>query len=265
MTPEEKTQAAGEFTAALAATAPTGARYLSAEELTRLAEAAPLADLSLYNIEREMLELIDAREQAEAEGELPETLAVIDRQIRAYFTAEVRKVDGIARYINHCKVQAAVAKAEAERLSTWARRWENRLERVKAATVYALAAVGLKKVESAENRLRLQKNPASVEVYDVAALPDKYQSITIKMPVAAWLALKAVGSPDLPWDAISVGPREVDKRAIADALKRRVSCPECGNEHHPLGTCPTCDGKGTLPAAVPGARWAAETEHLRVE
>jgi hypothetical protein len=192
--------------------------------------------LSLYQIETELLQLIEAREEAQAEGEMPETLAVIDQQIQEYFVRECRKVDGIARYINLCKTQAAVAKAEADRLATWARRWENRLERVKAATVYALGAVGLKKVESAENRLRLQKNPASVEVYDVALLPDEYIRVTYTLPLPEWKRIRtALGeSESAAW------PRtDVDKRAIAEALKR-------GEQ-------------------IQGARWAEPSEHLRCE
>jgi hypothetical protein len=233
-----------------------------------------MTSLSLYNIETELAQLIDAREQAEAESEPPETLAVIDQQIQAYFVAEVRKVDGIARYIHNCKAQAAAARAEGDRLYRWGARWESRLERVKAATIYAMGAVGLKKIESAENRLRLQKNPASVDVYDVKALPDEFLNATVRMSMSRWKQIveAARDQPELfPWLSDTVVNTDVDKRAVAAALKARVPCPHCDSvgksidiEAH-IVDCPQCEGEKTILVTVPGARWAPETEHLRCE
>ena len=199
--------------------------------------------LSLYRIETELAQLIDLSEELAAvenpEAATLDARAEVHKQIVKYFEAEVRKVDGIARYIHHAKAQAAAAKFEADRLMGWARRWENRLERVKAATIEALHAVGSKKLESAENRLRLQKNPASVDVYDVAALPQQFLTVNVRMPLAQWLDLvRDKGQwteQNMPLSIVS----DVDKRAVAEALKARVECP--------------------------GARWAPETEHLRCE
>lgn len=237
-----------------------------------------ITGLSLYKIETELAQLIDLSEDLAAvekpDAETLDARAAVHQQIMKYFEAEVRKVDGIARYIHHAKAQAAAAKTEADRLMGWARRWEARLERVKLATIEALHAVGSKKLESAENRLRLQKNPASVDVYDVTALPDEFLNVTVTIPLPAWKEIlyaarnagQSISDEAALWIENSKPISQADKRAVVDALKARVKCPSCGDwPKEFIETCNRCENKRTIPATVPGARWAPETEHLRCE
>ena len=57
-----------------------------------------MGNLSLFQIEGELQELLTLRADAEAEGEMPEVLAGIDARIQEYFSREVRKVNSCLLY-----------------------------------------------------------------------------------------------------------------------------------------------------------------------
>jgi DnaJ-class molecular chaperone len=57
-----------------------------------------------------------------------------------------------------------------------------------------------------------------------------------------------------------------DTERIRDALAQRVPCKQCGGDGHRRceDRCPECDGAGTIPNTVPGAKLLERGEHLRV-
>lgn len=163
---------------------------------------------------------------------------VLDARIalEAYMSAEIKKVDNIAGFIRVCGKQAELAGAEIERIRARRDAWLARAERVKQICIHVLKAFPTKRVESALNRLRLQKNPASVYVFDATLIPSHMVYVTVRMTETQWKHLLSI-------DPMSLNPnmvkdREISLSTVKDALKS---------------------------VEVPGARIADETHHLRVE
>lgn len=234
--------------------------------------------LSLYQIEVQLQQLIEARDEAEAEGD-SQAVAVIDQEIAAYASREVRKVDSIANYIRHCEAQAELASAEAARLKEAAGRWAARAERLEQATLAAMQAHGVRVLESATNRLTVAKN-GGVEPLEtnLASLPPEFCFVNGKIPLPLihdfldYLAGRNEDRQKL-LAGLSSGARP-DDSAIRKALAERVPCPECsavGTLDRPktsgdtVRACEKCNGVGTVPREVPGARLLPRGVHLRIK
>lgn len=220
-----------------------------------------LPALSLHRIETELMQLLEAREQAEADGELPENLKVFDVEIQRYVDAEIRKVDGVARAIRAAYSFAEEARFERERLEAREKAWTARAERIKAAALYAMQAAGVKVIETATNKLRLQKNGGlqPLEIDDEESLPVQFRVATVTM------SLRLLRS--ICRDLTEAQSREIaktvtsaDTGALRAALSQREMCPA----HDGMG-CEVCGGLGVLPKKIPGARLLDRGVHLRVE
>ena len=232
-----------------------------------------MKSLTLYEIEKELVELLELREEATAEGALPDELALIDKQIAEYMTREVKKVDGVANAVRIYRYAAYQDLAEARRLTERANMWNARAQRVKEAALYVMGSLGLTKLETPRNTLRIQKNSGlePLEVPILENLPWRYRTVTVEIPWDDWASL--------PWQVDAkknavLKSQGYSNTSIREALKQRVKCPECeGNGKSssalsgaPAGErCPRCEGKGTVPATVPGARLLPRGEHLRIE
>lgn len=217
-------------------------------------------NLTLMQIETELLELCQLRDELAAEVQVSEegaaernaALEAVDAQIEAYVQREVQKADNIAGFLRECKGRAAALKAEEERLRAKRKRWEENEQRVKDRVAEVLAmqvdpqAIAaahqnqvLKRVNGRTSELKLCKSPGSVEVTDMSLLPDQYKSVTVTLPLSRWEdvldALLDAGK-DAAWSGVAPEPQP-DKRAIAAALKA---------------------------GPVPGARLVEDSVHLRI-
>lgn len=112
--------------------------------------------LSLFQIETELLGLIEARADAQERRSQPgmqedsgitEELATIDGLIRDYMKREVAKVDGIALTVKEFAARAKVHKEAAEELLAKARHEEETVERIKAMVLNVMQEVGEKKFQ----------------------------------------------------------------------------------------------------------------------
>lgn len=273
MTPEERTGLATELSNALS------------RELTK---PEPLPPLSLYRIEVELQELLEAQEDAEAAGDA-DALAVIAERVKQYVLAEVKKVDRIAEATRACAVFAEECEKEAARLTAMAKRHRNRMERIKGAALWAMQALGVRRLDTPTNRLRVQAN-GGVEPLEVTAkveeLDPALRTITVTMSQAVWnRVFSGRGIPGTDRDLMKV-TMSPDNDAIRAELKKRVPCPECDGEgktvcshrnateqdkecpdcdENGMESCPRCEGSGTVPTTVPGARLLPRGVHLRVE
>jgi Gp157 protein len=237
-----------------------------------------MSNLSLYQIETELQELLDLRENVVAAGELPETVAAIDSRIQEYIHREVKKVDGICAMLRAFQDAAARARNEAERIFARVKAFEAQEARLRAATLAAMRAHGVTKLETPENTLRIQGNgglePIELEYAGqtleyAGQIPSEFVDVEVWMPQAVWDKLCEDGEPQnwrIVWHVV--------KQRIREALKQRVKCPECDGDGKsrsalsgaPAGErCPRCEGKGTVPAAIPGAKLLPRTERLVVE
>lgn len=139
--------------------------------------------LSFDAIETQLAELLELRETAEAEGELPETLAVIDKQISEYMAREIKKVDGICHAVRTYEMAAEHDRKESERLTARAKAFEARVERIKETAKAAMLAHGVRVIETPEHTLRVQGNGGlqPLQVLDQTLLAEHFRTATVTM------------------------------------------------------------------------------------
>ena len=233
--------------------------------------------LTLYSIEAELQQLIDARILAEEDGALPDELAVIDKLLAEYMAREVRKVDGIAHAVRAFQNAAVEAQNEARRINERAKHLEAQANRIKAAALAAMQAHGITRLETPTNRLRIQTNGGvqPLEIHEVHMLAGGLQRTTITITGDAytwlWEIFEDRNIPMHPLLKLALtNPKwEPDTERIREALTKFVPCPECHKDGIPsakqLVECQRCGSRGAVPATVPGARLLERGFHLRVE
>jgi Siphovirus Gp157 len=165
-------------------------------------------DLTLYQIENDLLDLIQMREQTleEADGvralvgsqsqEYADALydvKVLDGQIAEYVKAEIRKADNIGALWRHFTMMRDAAKAEAKRLDQLAKGWESRLDRLKAVCQAAMETFEWRAgkprvIEGRTTKLYLKANGGrpAVEISNSELIPDEFQRITAEMSGDVW-------------------------------------------------------------------------------
>lgn len=143
--------------------------------------------LSLYEIERELAELLAAREEATE----PEQCTELENAIRLYVEGQVRKVDGVRAYVRNCEAMAAAAKEEAERQAERARVWTEKGKRFKQFILDVMQAFGLKKLEGRTGTLTVCSNGGKqpVTITDETLVPDEYCSYTLTFTGAEFAEL----------------------------------------------------------------------------
>jgi transcriptional regulator len=178
-------------------------------------------NLSLYNIETELLDLLRWREELIENREMtPEemnaTLRACDDQIREYVTREVQKADGIAAYLRECESRVATLKAEAKRVKELADVWQTRHDRLEDLTRGIMQQIGKKVIEGARSTLKLAKNPVSVEVAQPDLVPSPYQRVEVKLTLDLWTRITA---------RVMTTEKKGDEM-LAEVLDTKVSAPE---------------------------------------
>jgi hypothetical protein len=191
-------------------------------------------DLSLYQIEAEILNLMLIREalteDADADPkEIEHDLAVIDGKIQECISSDVRlnKVDGVAYYCREFRARAEAAKEEKKRLALREQLWETRAERFEEYVKNVMLMTGQPRLEGRANTLKLVKNPPSVEIGQSELVPEEYQMVEVRMPLEIWRVLHAyLYDQDIDTGPLSIKP-SVSKSKIAEALKRGDGVPGC--------------------------------------
>lgn len=143
-----------------------------------------LATLPLYKIESELLELLALAEEHDLD---PEAKEAVEKQISDYFSAEVRKVDGIAGAIHRCDSALAEIGEEIRRLRKIEDAWEARMDRIKACTLRAMQDHGIRVLETATNKLTVCGNGGKQPLYvDPERESDEYCDVTVTLPLTVW-------------------------------------------------------------------------------
>ena len=240
--------------------------------------------LTLFDLERDLVELMEF--SAEAQTEEEQTTAL--RLIGEYLEMRADKVDAIRGYLKHCEMTAACAREEAAAQSARAKAWEARAQRLKDACVSVMQSFGEKRLQGRTGDLKVQANQPAVEVYDVSLLPPELCNVDIRLSGKTWAAwadlvnrfrpvieLCSKVFADLwyqPGRPYVIPEWLPDKKAIAEALKR--PCAVCdGGGKNGLATletggervalrCGECNGTGHQ--LVPGARLLTDKQHLRI-
>ena len=226
------------------------------------------ADLTLWHIESALLELLDAREEADT----PEAVTACDEALAEYVAREVQKVDNIRGLIKHCQVVARAAREEARDQEARARAWERREERVKAFVQVVMEQFNLPRLEGRAGRLMLKGNGGlkPLEITDPAVIPEEC------VRYAGWISGRMMRQlrEELNFALLSSADmyleRVVDNDAVRRALKTCEVCHGSGEvtvdaEYSEAcgGTCPACAGSGL--GGVPGARLRDRGKHVEVK
>ena len=230
---------------------------------------------SLYRILDELMELQALAEEPDLTDEEREAIA---KHIGEYLSAQVvgRKADGIAATVRECNARATIAAEEAKRLVKHAEEWMARADRIKASTLRAMQEHGVKVIETAGNRLRIQGNGGlqPLDVFAAQEVPVELRRVSLTMggdehvKFFALVAKSGLSQEDKIrlLRVLEAAHWEPDGSAIRDALRgARVQCPECKGVLDVNKGCERCAGVGTVAPEVPGARLLARGQHLRVE
>jgi hypothetical protein len=239
---------------------------------------------SLFVIEHGLSDLFDARQELEEQVCFtPEEQAdkraaqdAVDLAIVEYVTAEIRKVDNIARFLIELKARRAAVLAEIQRLEGITRACENTFSRISEIVLQIMRDTDTKKLEGKLSSLRRQANGGvlAVEVVQPDLVPEEFQRVTVQMPLSMWEGLAELVSTE-GLTKVKRTSQKPDLTAIRKELEKRVPCPACKGKgrvvdpdpeanHEIAIICETCGGEGTVSNGVPGCRLAERGEHLRV-
>lgn len=243
----------------------------------------PLPAMPLFEIDRELTELLALREEIDADASthgpadadellLNESRVAIDTRIQQYIAAHLRKVDSIAHVIREFTARADVASAESVRLSKRAASWKSQAQRLKDYVLQFMtrATPPITHVESPTNRLRTQASGGVValDVYAPADVPAELKRYAVALTQEQLLTLcswaQAV-EDDAMLSLLEHARGTPDAEAIRSALAQHVVCPACNGVLDVINGCEKCANKGTVPREVPGARLQERGVHLRVE
>jgi hypothetical protein len=187
---------------------------------------------SLFVIESAFSDLMEAREELEMQPSFaPEdeaarlaALVEVDKAIVEYVTAEVRKVDNIARYLQELKARIAALAVERERLRRKGVACERAEERIKEMVLQVMRDTDTKKLTGNVGTLRRQKNSrAAVGIVQPELVPDEMKRVTVTMPLVFW---KFARLNSLCED-MRVSDPEPDLTAIREALEAGRGVPGC--------------------------------------
>lgn len=239
--------------------------------------------LSLYDRESEWKQLEEMLAEP-FEYETPELVEYVKKT----FLALQEKRDSFCAFLAWLEGQQHMGEQEQDRLEYRIKRIEaarKRLEKLAIDTIRSLgpdAKGKWKRLEGQTSTLSLAKNPASVEVVDLDAIPDEFKQVTLTMTVSmeTWALTQALPFfPPLSKDAVV----SVKLKEVGAALKEMLPCTECGelgvvngefgtttgaqpeDLHYgkmPLVICPKCNGEKQVPRQVPGAHLVTDRVRL---
>jgi hypothetical protein len=182
---------------------------------------------TLYELEDNLQALANSIALAEDESARQLILSEIGQALRK--TKEKR--DSVVAFLQHCEQQQKFADAEIKRIEkrkAFIASVEEQLECHIVRLIEQFAPPDRKGVQRLEGNLssmRIQKNPDSVLITDLSAIPAAYKHVTLTMPAYVWEALlNCLGLDDRKEFESRVEKTEYrpDKKAIAGELKNGV-------------------------------------------
>jgi hypothetical protein len=225
-------------------------------------------NLSLFQLESELRELMDFRDSEELTAEEREA---VDNQIRVYVAKEITKIDNLRAYMRHCQIMSQAAKEEAELQAKRANSWKNRLDYLKGCCLDAMNLMGKKKLEGRTGYLLAKANGGkqALTIYAPSLIPENLVIYRGYMRPEAMAAIpeQVRGRQDFIFE------REPLNEALrAELEKPCMTCIGVGQiqagqtAFSPLGAthqCPKCNGDGKQ--TVPGARLEPRGSHVEVK
>ena len=185
---------------------------------------------TLYELEDNLQALVDSIDLAEDPAARESIFEEIGRALQR--TADKR--DAVVAFLRHCQSQLRFADAEIERIQkrkASIARVQEELESYLVRVVEQYATPdrrGVQRLEGNFSSLRIQKNPDSVLITDVEAIPLAFKQAILAMPAHVWEALlQTLELEDRKICESRVEKLEFkpDKKAIAADLKRGTEVP----------------------------------------
>jgi len=217
----------------------------------------------LFDTRQELIDQVAFTDEQIAENQA--ALDAVDAAIVETVTAEVRKVDNIARLLIEWRARREAIAEEMVRLGFIHDALERNEERLKGMVLEIMRDCDVKKLEGKIGTLRRQQNGGvqGVDIRQPELVPEKFQRATVTLERSMWEIIKkqyCLGEFDFHKESI-----EPDLTAIGEALCKRVPCPACAHVPGPIRrTDCVCGGEGTVPGSVPGCVLKEKGEHLRV-
>jgi hypothetical protein len=193
--------------------------------------------LSLYKIDLELLDLQRQREAflSDAEmtpQEIAESVGAIDGEIEAYLrNALSNRADQVADYLLECEARDENLAAQMTALREKREMWQQRRQRVESAVLQLMQRAGSKNIE---DRLKVKRNPPSVDVAQPELVPAPYQRITVTMSKALYDRINQAlfggdktSSLFAELQECKTGGPEPIKAQILSELKQGVGVPGC--------------------------------------
>ena len=156
-------------------------------ELARRERKSPSLSDPLYELEHDLLELLDTEGLVPAEQEA-EFQVVLYEQLKT----TVSKRDRVGQFIRGCELQAANSKEEKQRQAARQAMYEHAAEKAREWTGKVIESLGRdekgkwRKLEGNTVTLSLRNNPQGVKILDEAEIPPEYKNISIKLSAVTW-------------------------------------------------------------------------------
>ena len=120
---------------------------------------------------KSLMVLLDERnhiaEQLETAKNPAELMESLDKAVQV-------KAAGIAIYLERLDSMTAALEETIKKLQARKKAFQNRKERLKEYTLYAMKQHGIEKIECPECTVSIQKNPPSADVYEPKMIPVEY-------------------------------------------------------------------------------------------
>ena len=160
--------------------------------------------LKLYEIEQNYLAALDIFTDPENEI-MPEVAADTLEAIEGEFELKAVRVAAFARQM---EAEANAIKTAIEGMDKRKKTLESRAKWLKDYVKHGMETVGLKKLESAWFVASIQKNPASVDVFDAEAIPSEFKHNVIEIKIDK-VAIKTalVSGQNIPGAKLTNGTR----------------------------------------------------------
>lgn len=187
---------------------------------------APLAP-SLYELEQDLQAFIDTADLVSEESH-----DEFQREFAEALQRSVEKRDRAGQFLIHCQQQVENCDKEIERLRARKRSFEMAEKRVRSYVQAVIESLGTdakgrtRKLEGDTVTFALRAKPPAVEITDEDAVPAKFKSITVTLPLDLWEAV--IDTPDHDDDSDPIwgefkaasltAERCVSKKAIREAL-----------------------------------------------
>jgi hypothetical protein len=188
------------------------------------------ATCTLYELEDNLQALVNSVDLAEE----PSIREFILEKIGLELRRAKEKRDAVVAFLRHCESQEKFADAEIDRLQkrkAFIARVQDELESYVIQLVEQYAPHdrrGVQRLDGNFSSLRIQKNPDSVLITDIEAIPPAFKHVVVTMPAYVWTALlQSVEAEERKVFESHIEKQELkpDKKAIGAELKRGTQVP----------------------------------------